>query len=296
MKGLRMRIKYGSFVLLSLISFLAYGQVNYEVRDTVQTCVNVREEPRTLSTAVSCLTANTNVTVIGSVPFWRRITFDSSEGWIAKKFIVPVEQPPSPQIDRWLEVHFVDVGQGDAIWIVTPDDEIDDNGTFEGLNIVIDGGPYSADDSNPLLPYLESKGHHGAVIDALIVTHPHTDHYRGAETLVRHFVIDHYYDPGFPATQVGYNAFIDSLTSTDTNVNNSHIGLNNFGTLNWGSELNAEILYSWPGVNTGLGSRSTRDNNTSIVLKLSYGSQTFLFMGDAEGKTRTGPIDTPQIR
>lgn len=136
--------------------------------------------------------------------------------------------------------------------------------------------------------------HHGAVIDALIVTHPHTDHYRGAETLVRHFEINHYYDPGFPATQSGYNAFVDSLSSTDTNVNNIHRGLNNFGVLDWGTELNAEILYSWPGSSTGLGSGSTRDNNTSVVLKLTYGNQSFLFMGDAEGKDRDDPPDQPR--
>ncbi|MCP3673013.1 MAG: MBL fold metallo-hydrolase [Gammaproteobacteria bacterium] len=289
-----MIFRSGIVVLLSITTFMAYGQVNYEVRGTVQNCVNVREEPRTSASSVGCLSANTNVIVTETVPFWRKITFDNNEGWIAKKFIIPTEQPPAPQTDRWLEVHFVDVGQGDAIWIVTPDDGIDGNGRFEGLNIVIDGGPYSADDSNPLLPYLESRGHHGAVIDALIVTHPHVDHYRGAETLVRHFVIDHYYDPGFPATQIGYNAFVDSLTSTETAVNNIHRGMNNFGVLDWGSELNAEILYSWPGVNTGLGSGSTRDNNTSIVLKLTYGNQSFLFMGDAEGKTRTGSVDNPK--
>lgn len=30
--------------------------------------------------------------------------------------------------------------------------------------------------------------------DAFIVSHPHTDHYKGAQILVRYFEIDHYYD------------------------------------------------------------------------------------------------------
>jgi len=232
-----MRLKLALTVLLLVTCFESFGQVNYQVRDSVQDCVNVRAESNSSSAIVGCLSANTHVTVIGSVPFWREITFNGSQGWIAKKFIVPIEQPIAPQVDRWLEVHFVDVGQGDAIWIITPDDEIDGNGEFEGLNIVIDGGPYSADSSNPFRPYLEDQGYHGAVIDALIVTHPHTDHYRGAETLVRHFEIDHYYDPGFPATQSGYNAFVDSLSANDTDVNNIHRGLSSFGTLDWGMRL-----------------------------------------------------------
>ena len=59
-----------------------------------------------------------------------------------------------------------------------------------------------------------------------------------------------------------------------------------------GNEINAEILYSWPGSNLGLGSGSTLGNNTSIVLKLTYGNQSFLFMGDAEGKDREDSPDT----
>ena len=56
---------------------------------------------------------------------------------MAKKFLEPIT-PPVPltgtaiPADAWLEVHFVDVGQGDGIWIHTHDDGIDGNGRFEG--------------------------------------------------------------------------------------------------------------------------------------------------------------------
>jgi hypothetical protein len=59
----------------------------------------------------------------------------------------------------WLTVHFIDVGQGDAIWIHTADDSIDGNGIFEGKNIVIDGGPHSSSSDNPLRQYLETEAH-----------------------------------------------------------------------------------------------------------------------------------------
>ena len=100
------------------------------------------------------------------------------------------------QPDGRLHVWFFDVGQGDAIWISTADDDVDGNGIFEGKNIIIDGGPYSANDNNPLLQYLEPSAHHLAPVDALILTHPHDDHYAGAEALTRHFEVEDYYDPG----------------------------------------------------------------------------------------------------
>jgi competence protein ComEC len=67
------------------------------------------------------------------------------------------------------------------------------------------------------------------------------------------------------------------------------IGKDNFKPLDWGQEISAEIIYSYPGESwsgTGLGSGNTLINNSSIVLRLEYGDHSFLFMGDAEGKDR----------
>jgi competence protein ComEC len=41
-------------------------------------------------------------------------------------------------------------------------------------------------------------------------------------------------------------------------------------------------------------SENTRTNNASLVMKLTYGTQSFLFMGDAEGKERADSPDTPR--
>ena len=119
------------------------------------------------------------------------------------------------------------------------------------------------------------------------MTHPHIDHYRGAETISRHFEIKHYYDPGFPSDKTGYVAFLaamDGSSGQPPRAENVHIGPGNFGDLDWGSELDAEFLYSWPGNNAGLGTENTLINNSSIVLRLQYGEHVFLLMGDAEGK------------
>ena len=71
----------------------------------------------------------------------------------------------------------VDVGQGEGIWIHTFDDNIPGNGRYEGYNIIVDGGPNGLDPTNELLRYVRNVAHPGAVIDALIITHPHIDHF-----------------------------------------------------------------------------------------------------------------------
>lgn len=266
-------------------------------------CINVRPQPDTSTSPTACLAPGTSVVVVAAIPFWREITFGNNErGWAAKKFLVASPAPVVTPLaggaipaDAFLEIHFVDVGQGDAIYIQTHDDGIDGNGKFEGYGVVVDGGPYSADASNPLLPYIEQHAHHGAKLEALIVTHPHVDHFKGAETISRHFDIQHYYDPGFPSTLTTYNAFLDAMRGTGgapPRARNIHI--NDFSTLNWGSEIKVEVLYSYPNNNQGLGSSNTLVNNSSVVLRLQYGQHTFLFMGDAEGKDRDGSPATPK--
>lgn len=286
--------------LALLVANDLFAEEAFVVRDSVVDCVNVRDDHNTNAPIQTCLPGGTPVTVINSEPFWREITYNPNrQGWIAKRFIVPASAPPSTSVptpipsDRWLTVHFIDVGQGDAIWINTADDNVDGNGIFEGRNIIIDGGPYSSNNNNPLLEYLEEEAHHLAVLDALIVTHPHIDHYAGAELITRHFEINDYYDPGFPGTS-SYNAFINAFSQPDRTIHNVHQTPGAHGALNWGNELTAEFLYTWSGNNEGLGSGSTRTNNASMVLKLTYGSQSFLFMGDAEGKDRNDPTTPAQ--
>ena len=291
--------------LLLMFSFLAFGQDEaYIIRNTVTGCVNVRSTHDINAGVVGCLDAGTPVTVIGTVPFWREIRFGNNKrGWIAKKFIepttaVPVSTDLTIPDTAYLTIHFIDVGQGDAIWIQTFDDKIDGNGKFEGRSIVIDGGPYSTNTNNPVLSYIESEGHHGADIEALIVTHPHVDHFKGSIAIAKHFNIKKYYDPGYPNTKATYQSLLDIIKGKNgvpPKAERIHIGQANFGELNWGNELKVEVLYAWNGnPNNNLGDENTVENNSSIVLRIQYGDHVFLFMGDAEGKERNDSPATPK--
>src|SRR5258705_706225 len=179
------------FLLIILPSITFSQEEPYVVRNTT-TCVFVRSNHDINSTSIACLDPGTPVTVISTFPFWREIKFGNNKhGWIAKKFIepatsVPVSTDLTIPDTAFLTIHFIDVGQGDAIWIQTYDDLIDGNGKFEGRSIIIDGGPDSTNLPNALLSYIEGEGYHGADIEALILTHPHIDHYNGAKAILKH--------------------------------------------------------------------------------------------------------------
>ncbi len=198
--------------------------------------------------------------------------------------------------NAWLEIHIVDVGQGDGIWIHTFDDSIPGNGKFQGRNIVIDGGPVGTDAKNPFLAYLMNGMHGHGTIDALIVTHPHVDHFPGASGVVRHFDVCDYYDPAYPDPAVEYQRFLDLVSHghCGDHATTMHMGGASFGSPDWGSELKIEFLYAYPGSPEGLGHGNSLINNASIVMKLTYGTQSMLFMGDAEGKERNDSPDVPK--
>lgn len=283
-----------------------------EVRASARPCARVRQRPAPEAGVKACLVPGTRVVGIGVVPFWRKVRMaDGRTGWIAKQSLAaaggagalgaaplvappagPTPPPPAAAMaDRWLEVHVVDVGQGDGIWIHTADDGIPGNGSFEGKNIIIDGGPDASDGRNELLHYLQPQAPDGAIIDALIVTHPHDDHYPGAQAILRHYQVRDYYDPGYPSRSSEYLAFRRAVAaeSADGRAIVQHIGRAHLGQPDWGRELEARFLYAYDST-APLGSGNTRVNNASIVLRIAYGSQSILFMGDAEGKERADTV------
>jgi competence protein ComEC len=270
------------------------------VRPSAAPCLNVRPLPAS-SSSLACVAPGTRLQADSSVPFWRRVTTpDGTRGWAAKKFLDAAPPlPPSPAgipDTAWLEIHIVDVGQGDGIWISTWDDGVPGNGRFDGRNILIDGGPDATDEKNEFAKYLLAHAHPGARIDALIVSHPHDDHYPGALGVLRKFDVCHYYDPDTP-NGPRFATFMDSLERArcDGAPIAMHRGLSNFGTPDWGGELGVDFLWSGPITEPGFGSGGTKINNNSVVLKLTYGTQSFLFMGDAEGKERHHPPETPRF-
>jgi competence protein ComEC len=158
-----------------------------------------------------------------------------------------------------LRVHFIDVGQGDSALVQCPD----------GSTILIDGGPMGA--YPHLVSYLKEVG--VEKIDLLIATHPDGDHIGGLIKVLQTFPVTTVLDPGKEHTTLTYQRYMEAVKGLpDTGLKVGRAGDRyTFG------EVNLQIIHP--------GSRLPGNNNDcSIVARLTYGGQSFLFTGDAEKK------------
>jgi competence protein ComEC len=162
---------------------------------------------------------------------------------------------------KFLEVDFLSVGQGDAELIKTP----------YGQNILIDGGP----DNKVLaelgrdLPWLDRK------IDLVINTHPHDDHVSGLIDVLKKYQVQEILMSRAESNAPPFEEFLKTIAEKKTPV----VIAAGRQTITLGPDLILEILY--PGKND-LGADLNED---SIVARLIYKNESFLFTGDAGDKT-----------
>ena len=197
------------------------------------------------------------------------------------------------------QVHYIDVGSGDCIWIHTGDDGIPGNGKLEGYNILIDGGDAPSfghvDGYATALKYLteDDKLPKGSTIDWMVLSHPHSDHCGGLDNFLDEYDVLNILDPGAdevnsdgvpksqrPRTMYG-KFFLKASTEVVNGAKANYIwGIPDDLVLDWGSELEVKILHSSSVIH------GTHVNDTSIVFSLGFtdptDGPTFLFTGDAE--------------
>ena len=159
-----------------------------------------------------------------------------------------------------LKVYFIDVGQADSILIKISNDE----------NILIDGGNNA--DGNYLVKYLTSIGVEH--IDTIVATHPHEDHIGGLDTIMDNIPTDKIYlpyikDADIPTTKT-YKEFLESIYKNELIVCESK---NNEYIYDVG-DVKLQII-SPDDITTG------ELNDYSIVTRLQFYNNSFLFTGDA---------------
>ncbi len=166
-----------------------------------------------------------------------------------------------------LRIDFLDVGQGDAALIEFP----------SGEKFLVDAGPktFSYDAGERVVaPFLRRRGI--SKIDAIVVTHPHSDHVGGVPYLIRNFEVKQVIDASQRAQSAVYYDY-ESLIPNIRRVVTAGIQL---------AVIPNVRLYTLHPIDSFLDVDSTDGydhlNNTSVVFKLVYGTTSFLFAGDAE--------------
>lgn len=154
-----------------------------------------------------------------------------------------------------LEVHFVDVGQGAAQVIITPNKKV----------MVIDGG--NNDDEEDMVAYLNQLG--VKKVDILVGTHPDADHIGGIDAVIDAFDIGKVYMPKIQSNTQTFQSVLQSVQNKGLKITTAQSGI----TLDLDHAVQARIIAPID---------VTDDTNEmSAVVRLVHGERSFLFTGDA---------------
>lgn len=173
--------------------------------------------------------------------------------------------------DGRLHIAFLDVGQGDAILITTPNDR----------QLLIDGGRSPATTLDQLgrqMPFWDRS------IDLVIATHPDADHVTGLVDVVQRYEVARLITNGADAAgDTAYAALLAAAVAQDTPVHPAQIG----EVIIFDDGVRLEILHTAT-EQTMSGSR----NDGSVVARLTYGDLSVLLTGDAESEAEAALLAT----
>ena len=166
--------------------------------------------------------------------------------------------PASSPSPTGLLVTFFDVGQGDAALLQSP----------SGKTMLIDGGPESA--FSTIDQYLVSRKIAG--LDVVVASHLHADHIGGLIQLVDTYPIGNFYYPPFDAESETYFQLLDALKESQATVSSPLAGVDTL--IPWDASVEVRVLAPYKTVYSDY-------NDTSYILRVSYGGTSVLFTGDA---------------
>ena len=162
--------------------------------------------------------------------------------------------------DDRLHVSFLDVGQGDAILIQTPN----------GQDILIDGGP---DPQEINLELSEQLPFWDRTIDLVVCTQPHADHVTGLIDVLQRYRVKRVLDPGVPYDSAIYQEWLRLIEDREIEYSIARSGQE----IDLGNGIKIEVLN--PPESLWEGTGDDVDNN-GVVLRLSWGQVSFLFTAD----------------
>lgn len=156
-----------------------------------------------------------------------------------------------------LTVAFLDVGQGDAVFIEAPN----------GNQMLIDGGPSAVvlRTLGEVMPFYDRS------IDVVLATHPDKDHIGGLPAVFDRYAVSYFFESGVSGTTAAYRALLDAVRAEGIGSSVARRGV----AIDLGSGVVFEILFPDRDP-TGMDT-----NDASVVAKVVYGGTSFLLTGDS---------------
>ena len=156
-----------------------------------------------------------------------------------------------------LTVSFLDVGQGDSVFIDTP----------SGRQVLIDGGPDRSvlRELGKILPWWDRS------IDVVIATHPDADHISGLVDVLQRYRVENIFHPGVEKNPGPAESMLLSVASEGAQEIIARRGQ----IIDLGSGAYLEILFPDRDVSR------VETNTASIVARLVYGDTAFMLTGDS---------------
>ncbi len=169
----------------------------------------------------------------------------------------PDDDTPPTTVEGEIRIHVIDVRQGDCILITTPDG-----------NMLIDAGDNIERDEQSMKNYLDAQGI--TTLDYFVLTHPHADHIGGADVILENYTVKELIMPDKEATSKMYLALLDTIEEKEIPLTLAEPNM----TFSLG-----DVVFKILGPQ-----KSYSDtNDSSIVMRATYGSVSMMFTGDAEG-------------
>lgn len=180
--------------------------------------------------------------------------------------ITPIAQVPVYAAQASLELHMIDVGQGDAIFI-----------QYQNFDILIDAGENNM--GSRVVDYISPKLKGN--LDLVIATHPDSDHIGGLDTVLSQFKVNKIIDSGMTHTSVTYK---DYMREVNAQVQKGATYLEDSDmTIPVGPNASLEIIET--------GDDNGSKNNNSVVAKLQIGKVSCLLTGDMEAEVEHKVLD-----